>query len=154
MGTYNIGLNRAESHIISDIGISFYLTYSRSVLLWFKDQHRSLVVICSPLVCVKMVCGFDPSWYIKIYIKIYFNIGYQNGLWCQSGLFHYRNDSFQPNIFSSDIRITDVHVQCRISPTLRSMSMPTYAFYQSDIFTEKIAMIITRTIHAWGSVSH
>ncbi len=42
--------------------------------------------------------------------------------------FQYRNESFQSDIFVSDIRITDVDVGCRISPTLRSMSMPTYAF--------------------------
>jgi hypothetical protein len=35
--------------------------------------------------------------------------------------FRYRND-----IFSSDIGITDVNVGCRILPTLRLMSMPTY----------------------------
>jgi hypothetical protein len=40
--------------------------------------------------------------------------------------FRYRNDSFQSDIFVSDIGITDVDVRCRILPTLRSMSMPTY----------------------------
>jgi hypothetical protein len=40
--------------------------------------------------------------------------------------FRYRNDVFQSDIFVSDIGITDVNVGCRISPTLRSMSMPTY----------------------------
>jgi hypothetical protein len=40
--------------------------------------------------------------------------------------FRYRNDIFQSDIFVSDIGITDVDVRCRISPTLRSMSMPTY----------------------------
>ncbi len=40
--------------------------------------------------------------------------------------FQFRNDSFQSDIVSSDIGITDVDVGCRISPTLRSMSMPTY----------------------------
>ncbi len=54
-----------------------------------------------------------------------------------SGLFQYRNDSFQSDIFSSNIRIADVDVRCRISPTLRSMSIPTYAFYQSAIITGK-----------------
>jgi hypothetical protein len=37
--------------------------------------------------------------------------------------FRYRNDVFQSNIFVSDIGITDVDVGCRISPTLRSVSM-------------------------------
>jgi hypothetical protein len=38
----------------------------------------------------------------------------------------YQNEVFQSDIFVSDIGITDVDVGCRISPTLRSMSMPTY----------------------------
>jgi hypothetical protein len=41
--------------------------------------------------------------------------------------FRYRNGGFQSDIFVSDIGITDVDVGCRVSPTLRSMSMPTYA---------------------------
>ncbi len=45
----------------------------------------------------------------------------------------YRNDSFQSDIFVSDIGITDVDVGCRISPTLRSMSMPTYASRYTNI---------------------
>jgi hypothetical protein len=40
--------------------------------------------------------------------------------------FRYRNDVFQSDIFFSNIGKTD-DVECRISPTLRSMSMPTYA---------------------------
>ncbi len=45
-----------------------------------------------------------------------------------SELFRYRNDNFQSEIFSSDIGITEVDVGCRISPTLRSMSMPTFGY--------------------------
>jgi hypothetical protein len=45
-----------------------------------------------------------------------------------SELFRYQNDCFQSDIFSSDIGITDVDVGCRILPTLRSMSMPTYGY--------------------------
>ncbi len=41
--------------------------------------------------------------------------------------FQYQNDSFQSDIFVSDIGITNVDVICRISPTLGSTSMPTYA---------------------------
>ncbi len=46
--------------------------------------------------------------------------------------FRYWNDVVQSDIFVSDIGITDVDVDvgCRISPTLRSMSMPTYAYIQ------------------------
>jgi hypothetical protein len=40
--------------------------------------------------------------------------------------FRYRNDVCQSDIFVSDIGITDVDVGYQISPTLRSMSMPTY----------------------------
>ncbi len=40
--------------------------------------------------------------------------------------FRHRNDSFQSDIFSSNIGITDVDVGCQISPRLRPMSMPTY----------------------------
>jgi hypothetical protein len=61
--------------------------------------------------------------------------GYRISEWTQMSileLFGYRNDSFQSDIFSSDIGITDVNVGCRISPTLRSMSMPTYAYYTLD----------------------
>ncbi len=46
--------------------------------------------------------------------------------------FRYRNDLFQSDIFASDIGITDVNVGCRISPTLRSMSMPAYGTGQYD----------------------
>jgi hypothetical protein len=46
--------------------------------------------------------------------------------------FRYRNDFFQSDIFVSDIGITDVDVGCRISPTLRSLSMPTYGLIGSD----------------------
>jgi hypothetical protein len=42
--------------------------------------------------------------------------------------FRYRNDVFQSDIFVSDIEITDVDVGCRISPTLRSMSITTYVY--------------------------
>ncbi len=43
--------------------------------------------------------------------------------------FQYRNDVFQSDIFVSDIGITYVDVGSQKSPTLRSMSMPTYASY-------------------------
>ncbi len=45
------------------------------------------------------------------------------------GNFRHRNDSFQSDIFFSDIRITDVDFGCRISLILRPMSTPTYGFY-------------------------
>jgi hypothetical protein len=49
--------------------------------------------------------------------------------------FRYRNDVFQSSIFVSDIGITDIDVRCRISPTLRSMSMSTYASYVVDCYS-------------------
>ncbi len=36
-----------------------------------------------------------------------------------SELFRYWNDSFQSDIFSSDIGITDVNVGCQISPDIK-----------------------------------
>jgi hypothetical protein len=43
--------------------------------------------------------------------------------------FRYWNYVFQSDILVSDIGITDVDVGYQISPTLRSMSMPTYEQY-------------------------
>jgi hypothetical protein len=51
--------------------------------------------------------------------------------------FRYWNDSFQSDIFVSDIGITDVNVGCRISPTLRSMSLPTYALKDTQVLKER-----------------
>jgi hypothetical protein len=53
--------------------------------------------------------------------------------------FQYRNDIFQSDIFVSDIGITDVDVGCRTSPTLRSMSMPTYVY--KYVHPSKVVMI-------------
>jgi hypothetical protein len=49
--------------------------------------------------------------------------------------FQYRNDVFQSDIFVSNIEITDVDVGCRISPTLGSMSMPTYICMKLTMLT-------------------
>jgi hypothetical protein len=48
--------------------------------------------------------------------------------------FRYWNDVFQSDIFVSDIGITDVDVGYWISPTLRSMSMPTYGYFHYSRF--------------------
>jgi hypothetical protein len=69
------------------------------------------------------VLGSNPADVVNIFV-------HRISEWTKMSIlepFRYRNDSFQSNIFSSDIGITDVDVVCRISPTLRSMSMPTYA---------------------------
>jgi hypothetical protein len=42
--------------------------------------------------------------------------------------FQYRNDSLKSEIFVFVIGITDADVRCGISPTLRSMLMPTYEY--------------------------
>ncbi len=68
-------------------------------------------------------CGFESYWDLRNFCKC------QISEWIlMSILEHYRypTDSFQSDIFFSDIGITDVNVGCRISPTLGSMSMPTY----------------------------
>ncbi len=52
--------------------------------------------------------------------------------------FRNRNYSFQSYIFVSDIGITDLDVGCRISPILRSMSMPTYACHLEYVYICKV----------------
>ncbi len=64
-----------------------------------------------------------------------------------SELFLYRKDSFQCDIFSSNIGIPDVDVGCRILPTLRSMSMPTYGF-QSAICCQVMEYYTYTTVSA------
>jgi hypothetical protein len=54
--------------------------------------------------------------------------------------FRYRTDVFQSDIFVSDIGITDVDVGCRISPTLRLMSMPTYGTPYTKMQVGKLVM--------------
>jgi hypothetical protein len=58
--------------------------------------------------------------------------------------FRYRNDIFQSYIFVSYIGITDVDVGCRISPTLRSMSMPTFTIYYklAEVFRRKFHLLL------------
>jgi hypothetical protein len=55
--------------------------------------------------------------------------------------FRYQNDVFQ-----SDIFVSDIDVGCRISPTLRSMSMPTYGhvYIQNMIKTMIIVILINK----------
>jgi hypothetical protein len=78
--------------------------------------------------------------------------------------FRYRYEVFQSDIFVSDIGITDVDVGYRISPTLRSMSMPTYAdwghhcgskrdkrYDSTGLFT--VTYIYTGTVHVLPSVA-
>jgi hypothetical protein len=57
--------------------------------------------------------------------------------------FRYRNDVFQSDIFVSDIGITDVDVGYRISPTLRSMSMPTYANYTVPLLEPMLSPVFS-----------
>ncbi len=53
--------------------------------------------------------------------------------------FRYQNDVFHSNIFVSDIGITDVDVEGWISPTLRLMSMPTYAYNIGTVSDEGLS---------------
>ncbi len=51
---------------------------------------------------------------VRILLMWLIFIGYRNGLGCR----YHRNDSYQSDIFSSDIGITDVDIGCRISPII------------------------------------
>ncbi len=69
--------------------------------------------------------------------------------------FRYRNDVFQSDIFVSDIGITDVDVGCRISPKLRSISMPTYAYEQGKfqnlrMYSRYIHSLYSHQLLEWG----
>jgi hypothetical protein len=52
--------------------------------------------------------------------------------------FRYGNDSFQSYIFVSDIGMTYLDAGCRISPILRSMSMPTNACHLKYVYICKV----------------
>ncbi len=129
--TSDIGLKRAESDIIWEIGINFYPISDFQTV---SVQHGGWEVRCLPL--KKRALGLNPAnvyyifWILDIGMDSYVDIGalpileWQFSAHCI--FFRYWNGSLQSHIFSSDIGITDVNVGCRISLTLRSMSMPTY----------------------------
>ncbi len=111
---------RAKSDIISDfekiLSDNQYPTFS------LTDSHSSLELLRS-LISLKDVGS-------NLRLEIFFVLQCRISEWTLMSIsehFRYRNDIFQSDIFVSDIAITDVDVGCRISPTLRSMSMPTYA---------------------------
>ncbi len=121
IGTSDIGLKRAESDIISDIGRNFYPISD----IRHPKIHKSAQWLRKQV-----------SW-VGILLMWWIFFGYRISEWTQMAIsepFRYRNDSFQSDIFSSDIGTTDVDVGCRISPKLRSMSMPTYAHWKSTSF--------------------
>ncbi len=116
IGTSIIGLKRAESDIISDIGINFYpisnVRHPNSIKLAQWLRSKAFACVNKSLRIVSYWC--DKYFWISEWTQM-----------SMSELFRYRNDNFQSDIFSSDIGITD-DVGCRISPTLRLMSLPTY----------------------------
>jgi hypothetical protein len=108
---------RAESDIISDIGIKFYPISD------IRHPYHSSSVL-KPSLTVTRVAGSNlqgEMFFFQCRIS-------ELTLMSISEHFRYRNDVFQSDIFVFDIGITDVDVGYRISPTLRSMSMPTYGF--------------------------
>ncbi len=113
-------IERAESDIISDIGINFYpISYIRHLNAYCQTQKLSFIALAY---CFKGR-GFESV------SRIIFFLQYRISEWALMSIlehFRYRNGVFQSDIFLSDIGITDVDVGCRISPTLRSMLMPTY----------------------------
>ncbi len=110
----------AKSDIISDIRIKFYpICDIRHPLS--TDSHSSLVLKRSRFI----LRGESSNALGGVIFFLQCRIS-EWTLMSISKHFRYRNDVFQFDIFVSDIGITDVDVGCRISPTLRSMSMPTY----------------------------
>ncbi len=87
-------------------------------------QVKSFSVIA--FVSARRGMGSNPVWgnIFSSMSDIGMNSDLDIGILPISEHFRYRNDVFQSDIFVSDIGITDVG--CHISPTLRSMSMPTY----------------------------
>jgi hypothetical protein len=110
---------RAKSDIILDIGIKFYLISD----IWHSLHYGDLSQLSGKVLAFSSKGSrLESSWYIRIFCKCRIS---EWTLMSISEHFRYRNDSFQSDIFVSDIGITDVNIRCRISPTLRSMSMPT-----------------------------
>jgi hypothetical protein len=124
-GTSDIGLKRAEFDIISDIGINFYPVSD--------IRHHNIFSSAQRLKGKALAWERKGLRSISSKCQIFF--GYRISEWTQmsiSELFQYRNDRFQSDIFSSNIGITDVDVGCRISQTIGSMSMPTYAYLRAN----------------------
>jgi hypothetical protein len=98
IGTSDIGLKKAESDIQSDIGINFFpISYIRHPNIYKSAQWLRGKALARE----KKGLEFRASGCE--------NIGYRNGLRCR-----YRNDSFQNNIFSSDIGIM-YRCRCQMS---------------------------------------
>ncbi len=107
-----------EFDIISDIGIKFYPISD----IRHPISHKLSVIA---LAHQSKGRGFEFAGWIIFFLQCRIS---ECALMSISEHFRYRNDVFPSGIFVSDIGITDVDVGCRISPTLRSMSMPTYGY--------------------------
>jgi hypothetical protein len=120
----DIGLSLISESPISDweSEVRHYIGYRKKVLSDIRyptsplNKERCLVFSFKGR-------GFESKWCDRNFCKCRIS---EWTLMSISEHFRYWNDSFQSDIFVSDIRITDVDVGCRISPTLASMSMPTY----------------------------
>jgi hypothetical protein len=111
-------------------GVRHYIGYRNKVLSDIRHQNLNRQ---SQWLSVKVIAyqskeyGFDSAGWNFFFLQCRI---LEWSLMSISEHFRYRNDVFQSNIFVSDIGLTDVDVGCRISPTLRSMSIPTYAHYR------------------------
>jgi hypothetical protein len=117
---------RVEPDIKSDIRIKFY------PILKIRHTCIQLVTVAQ---CYRARAPIQGSWLRICMVKNFF-LQCRISDWALMSIsehFRNQNDVFQSNIFVSDIGITDVNVGCRISPTMRSMSMPTYDVYVKHI---------------------
>ncbi len=108
-----------------EIGVSHYIGYEINFYLIsdirHPKHHRLAQRLRSKALASKIKgLGIKPCGCAENFL----DIRYWNGFRCR-----YWNDCFQSDIFFSDIGLTDDDVRCRISPTSRSMSMPTYEHY-------------------------
>ncbi len=130
----DIGLSLISELPISDweSGVRHYIRYRTN---FFTISDIQLLQTVSVAQCFSAGCKIQGTWLQICRIK-YFFLQCRISEWALMSIsehFRYRNDVFQSVIFVSDIGITDVDVGCRISPTLRSMSMPTYGLRELAI---------------------
>jgi hypothetical protein len=125
----DIGLSLISELSISDweSGVRRYIGYRNKVL---SSIRHPILNWQSQLLCVIALAylfkgrRFESAGRYLFFLQCWIS---ECTLMSISEYFRYRNDIFQSDIFVSDIGITDVDVGYLISPTLISMSMPTYA---------------------------
>ncbi len=130
----DIGLSLISELPISDweSGVRHNIGYRNKLLSDMQYPTSRCIQTNTVAWCYSPRLTIQGTW-VRTCKKKTFFFQYRISEWALMSIsehFRYRNDVFQSDIFVSDIGITDVDVGCRISPTLRSMSMPTYA-YQS-----------------------